>query len=84
MIGRWKSLLRSSICCIPLERAEEVKIRFVGSFPRELFDVRSFYNVLVPHVVLISLGKCIWQKKVLLRAACFCLVGCPRKNPHHR
>ena len=48
MIGRWMSLLRSSICCTPLRvrKGSEEKISWAPS-ERGLFDVRSLYSALV-------------------------------------
>jgi hypothetical protein len=58
MVGRWKSLLRSSICCIALERVGEMKIGFVGPLPREGCSTldRSIMSLL-PMMVFISLGS---------------------------
>jgi hypothetical protein len=38
---------------------------------RGLFDVKSYYNVLVPMIALISLVRSIWRNKALLRVAFF-------------
>lgn len=56
IIGRWKSLLRSSIYGIPLEQVREVKRSFVGSLRRggcSMLD-RSITS-LSPMMVLLSL-----------------------------
>jgi hypothetical protein len=56
MIERWKFMLHSSICFIPLERAGEVRISFVGSLPREsCLTLDRSITSLSPMMVLLSL-----------------------------
>lgn len=52
-----------SINCIPSESNGVVKTSFGGSSKRGLFDVKSFYNVLLPHDSTHFHWKNIWRNK---------------------
>jgi hypothetical protein len=47
MIGRWISLPHSSACCIQVVGDGKVKTSFGGPSKKRLFNVKSFYSVLV-------------------------------------
>jgi hypothetical protein len=64
-----------------LRRGGENRLCWVP-FKRGLFDVRLYYNVLVPHDSILFHWRSIWRNKVPLRGV-FCLVGGIREDPHH-
>jgi hypothetical protein len=66
---------------VKLRRGEEDKFCWV-LIKRVLLDVRSYYNILVPHDSIPFLWKSIRQNKVLMGGV-LCLVGCIREDPHH-
>jgi hypothetical protein len=66
MIERWISLPCSAACCIRLVGDEKVKTSFDGPLRKKgLYDVRSFYNVLVCIDGSHFLWKSIYQTKLL-------------------
>jgi hypothetical protein len=72
MIGSWNSLLRSfdQLYSIRLKQDGVDKLCWNPS-KKGLFDVRSFYNVLIPHDNTHFPWRCIWRSKAPLRVAFF-------------